>query len=91
MATSAHGAQQVRKRSAVKRAGKHSSKRHVHQFRLAALELECSRLLYEKRTAEQRIEGILGQLAEIRQEMQHHRELLDCEPRLEEPATLVRL
>jgi hypothetical protein len=86
MATSTHGVHQIRTRSAAKRGGVQGGDRHVHQFRLAALELECSRLLYEKQTAERRIDGILGQLAEIHQEMRQHRELLDRGQRVEEPS-----
>lgn len=86
MATSNHAARQIRTRSAAKRSGVLGGDRHVHQFRLAALELECSRLLYEKQTAERRIEGILGQLADIHQEMRLHREKLDHGRAAPEPA-----
>jgi hypothetical protein len=84
--TSNHAARQIRTRSAVKRSGVLCGDRHVHQFRLAALELECSRLLYEKQTAERRIEGIVGQLADIHQEMRLHREQLDRGRAAPEPA-----
>lgn len=86
MSTSHHGPRQVRTRSAVKRSGVLCGDRHVHQFRLAALELECSRLLYEKQTAERRIDGIVGQLADIHQEMRLHREKLDRGRATPEPA-----
>lgn len=72
-----HGSRQIRTLSTIKRSSAQGNDRHVHQFRLAALELECSRLLHEKRAADRRVRGILARLTEIRQKMQEHREMLE--------------
>ncbi|MEM9457124.1 MAG: hypothetical protein AAGF11_23300 [Myxococcota bacterium] len=90
MAIPIHGVRQIRTLSGIKRSSAQGSDRHVHQFRLAALELECSRLVNEKRAAEKRIRGILARITEIRHKMQEHREVLDRDPTASEAPSLRR-
>lgn len=71
-----HGLSSVRTLTAIKRSSAQGNGRHVCQFRLAALELECSRLHHEKQAAERRVAGIMARLAEIRKNMQEYREQL---------------
>jgi hypothetical protein len=85
MAIPPRGVSQIRKLLAIRCSRAQSNARHVHQFRLAGLELECSRLLLEKQAAERRIEGILARLAEIQQKMRQHRALLDRDEKVASP------
>ena len=82
----ARGLTTVRTLSAVKQSGTQGTGRHVQQFRLAALELECSRLLREKQAAERRIDGIQSRITEIKEQMRECRDLLDRDEILEEPS-----
>jgi hypothetical protein len=86
MAIPTHGVRQIRTLPTVRRSRAPSHERHVHQFRLAALELERSRLLHEKQAAERRLDGILGRLAKIQHKMRQHRELLERDEAVEEPS-----
>lgn len=70
---------QVRERrtlSAVLGSGTHSNERHVHQFQLASLELECARRGREKQAALARIKAIDDRLAEVDRLIRKHQEAL---------------
>jgi hypothetical protein len=72
----ARGAQEIRTHSAVLGSSTQSNERHVHQFQLAALELERTRRNREKQAALRRVRDIDAMLAEIEVVMRRHQEAL---------------
>src|SRR5436305_11150055 len=76
MNTRPRGAQNVRTHAAIMGSGTHSSERHVHQFQLAALELERTRRNKEKEAALRRVRDIDSMLAEIEVIMGRHQAAL---------------
>lgn len=76
MSARARGMQAIKTLSAVRGTGAHSNERHVHQFQLASLELEHTRLGREKEAAFQRIGDIDARLAEIDHLIDSHQEAL---------------
>jgi hypothetical protein len=76
MSVRARGAQDVKTHSSVFGSGSHSNERHVHQFQLAALELECTRRNREKQAALRRLAELDARLAEIEDLMLKRREAL---------------
>jgi hypothetical protein len=76
MSARPRGAQNIRTHSVVLGSGSHSNERHVHQFQLAALELERTRRNKEKVAALRRVRDIDLMLAEIEVIMRRHQEAL---------------
>ena len=76
MSVRARGAQDIRTHSAVLGGGSQANERHVHQFQLAALELERTRRTREKQAALRRVRDIDAMLAEIEVIMRRHQEAL---------------
>ena len=76
MTIRSRGAQDVRTHSSVFGSGAHSNERHVHQFQLAALELERTRRDREKQAALRRLADLETRLLEIELLMMKRREAL---------------
>lgn len=68
----ARGSQDIRTHSVVMGSGTHANERHVHQFQLAALELERTRRSRERQAALKRVHDIDAMLAEIDKVMSRH-------------------
>ena len=77
MAIPIRGLQEIKTLSAVVSSGDGLNERHVLQFRLGALELECTRRRRERHAAFKRIKDIDARLAEIDALIHKCRETLD--------------
>jgi len=76
MSRQTRGVQDVKTHSSVLGSGAHSNERHVHQFQLAALELEHTRRVRDKQAARRRLAEIEARLVEIAELMAKRREAL---------------
>ena len=76
MSVRAKGMQAIKTHSAVLGGGSQSNERHVHQFQLAALELERTRRTREKQAALRRVGDIDRVLSEIEKVMRRHQTAL---------------
>lgn len=76
MAIPAPRLQEIKTLSAVLGCGVHSNERHVHQFQLAALELEATRRSRERAAAIRRVRDLDARLAEIDARIRKHQEAL---------------
>jgi hypothetical protein len=76
MSIRSRGAKDVKTHSSVFGSGAHSNERHVHQFQLAALELERTRRDREKQAALRRLADLESRLLEIEALMIKRREAL---------------
>jgi hypothetical protein len=76
MSGRARGMGEIKTHSAVLGGGSQASERHVHQFQLAALELERTRRTREKQAALRRVGDIDRMLSEIEKVMSQHQAAL---------------
>ena len=76
MGIRAKGATEIKTIAAIRGSGVHSGERHVHQFQIAALELERSRRLQERKYAMTRVANIDARLAEVEALIRKHQEIL---------------
>ena len=65
MGVRARGVSQIKTLSAVRGGGVHSNERHMHQFKIASLELEKSRRGRERQAVMNRIKNVEARLLEI--------------------------
>jgi hypothetical protein len=76
MAIRARSVQEIKTLSSVFCSGVHSNERHVHQFQLAALELERTRRTRERQAAIRRIKDLDARCAEVDALIRKHKEAL---------------
>ena len=73
----ARGVAQIKTLSSIRASGIHSNERHVHQFQIAALELERSRCARERQAGLNRIKTLDDRLCEIELQIRKHQAALN--------------
>lgn len=76
MPVKARGASRLKTIAQLRGSGVHSNERHAHQFQIASLELERTRRMHERDTAQSRIKIIEARLDEIDAAIRKHHEAL---------------
>lgn len=76
MGVSARGVSEIKTLAAVRGCGVHSNQRHVHQFKIASLELERARRTREKEAVMNRSKTLDSRLLEIDALIRKHQEAL---------------
>jgi len=74
----ARGVAQIKTLSAIRASGIHSNERHVHQFQIAALELERSRCGRERQAGLNRMKTLDDRLGEIELQIRKHQAALNA-------------